>query len=101
MVPTNYDPLYPRIAIYLEVMTENEDITAFGRAQGGGRAEDGRALTGRAIGRCKNFFALGVVYWLFGRPMEPTLRWVEQKFGKPGMDIFQVVNMLRRLYGFY
>jgi len=38
-------------------------------------------LTGRAVGRCKNFFALGVAYWLFGRSMEPTLRWIEQKFG--------------------
>ena len=38
-------------------------------------------LTGRAIGRCKNFFALGVAFWLYGRPMEPTLRWIEQKFG--------------------
>ncbi len=43
-------------------------------------------LTGRAAGRCKNFFALGVVYWLFGRSMEPTLKWVEQKFGaKPAV----------------
>jgi 2-oxoglutarate ferredoxin oxidoreductase subunit alpha len=38
-------------------------------------------LTGRAIGRSKNFFALGLVYWLFGRPMEPTLRWIGDKFG--------------------
>ncbi len=38
-------------------------------------------LTGRAIGRCKNFFALGVIYWLYGRPMEPTLDWINSKFG--------------------
>lgn len=38
-------------------------------------------LTGRMVGRCKNFFALGLVYWLYGRPLEPTLRWIEQKFG--------------------
>lgn len=37
-------------------------------------------LTGRAIGRCKNFYALGLIYWLYGRPMEPTLKWVKQKF---------------------
>jgi len=41
-------------------------------------------LTDRTIGRCKNFFALGLVYWLYSRPMEPTLGWLEQKFaGKP------------------
>ncbi|MBI4565079.1 MAG: 2-oxoacid:acceptor oxidoreductase subunit alpha [Planctomycetes bacterium] len=32
--------------------------------------------------RCKNFFALGVLYWLYNRPMEPTLKWFQQKFGK-------------------
>ncbi len=36
----------------------------------------------KAINRCKNFFALGLVYWLYGRPMEPTLKWIAQKFGK-------------------
>ena len=32
--------------------------------------------------RCKNLFALGVVYWLFDRPLEPTLKWLEAKFRK-------------------
>jgi 2-oxoglutarate ferredoxin oxidoreductase subunit alpha len=31
--------------------------------------------------RCKNFYALGLMYWLYDRPMEPTLKWVEEKFG--------------------
>jgi 2-oxoglutarate/2-oxoacid ferredoxin oxidoreductase subunit alpha len=30
--------------------------------------------------RCKNFFALGLVYWLYGRDMEPTLRFLNEKF---------------------
>ncbi len=43
-------------------------------------------LTGRAAARCRNFYALGLIYWLYGRPMEPTLRWVETKFGsKPAV----------------
>lgn len=32
--------------------------------------------------RCKNFFAMGLVYWLFGRSLEPTLRFIRDKFGK-------------------
>ncbi len=32
--------------------------------------------------RCKNFFAMGLVYWLFGRSLEPTLRFIEDKFGR-------------------
>ncbi len=39
-------------------------------------------LSTKAAGRCKNFFALGVVYWLYERPLEPTTRWIEQKFAK-------------------
>ena len=31
--------------------------------------------------RCKNFFAMGLVYWLFGRSLEPTLRFISEKFG--------------------
>jgi 2-oxoglutarate ferredoxin oxidoreductase subunit alpha len=34
----------------------------------------------READRSKNFFALGLMYWLYGRPMEPTLRWLEAKF---------------------
>ena len=32
--------------------------------------------------RSKNFFALGVVSWLFDRPAQPTLEWIEEKFGR-------------------
>ena len=37
-------------------------------------------LTKKEIDRSKNFFALGVVYWLFDRPVEPTVEWVQDKF---------------------
>ena len=39
-------------------------------------------LSPRESDRCKNFFALGVVYWLFERNLETTERWIRQKFGK-------------------
>lgn len=32
--------------------------------------------------RCKNFFALGLVYWLFERPLETSLQWIQSKFAK-------------------
>lgn len=32
--------------------------------------------------RCKNFFAMGMVYWLFGRSLDPTLRFINDKFGR-------------------
>ena len=30
--------------------------------------------------RCKNFFALGLLSWMYTRPIEPTLAWIEKKF---------------------
>ena len=39
-------------------------------------------LSRKEIDRCKNFFALGVLYWLYDRPMENTLAWITSKFGK-------------------
>ncbi len=30
--------------------------------------------------KAKNFFALGVIYWLYDRPLQHTLTWLEQKF---------------------
>jgi 2-oxoglutarate ferredoxin oxidoreductase subunit alpha len=34
----------------------------------------------READRSKNFFALGLMYWLYGRPMESTVRWLQSKF---------------------
>src|SRR5256884_2658869 len=36
----------------------------------------------KEMDRSKNFFALGVLYWLYDRPMEPTIKWINEKFGK-------------------
>src|SRR5205823_1282259 len=36
----------------------------------------------KEMDRCKNFFALGVLYWLYDRPLEPTLNWIGAKFKK-------------------
>ncbi|MCZ6691875.1 MAG: 2-oxoacid:acceptor oxidoreductase subunit alpha [Planctomycetota bacterium] len=32
--------------------------------------------------RCKNFYALGIMYWLFSRALEPTEEWIGKKFKK-------------------
>jgi 2-oxoglutarate ferredoxin oxidoreductase subunit alpha len=39
-------------------------------------------VTGRNVLRSKNFFALGLMAWLFHRPTKPTIEWVEKKFAK-------------------
>ncbi|MDJ0869621.1 MAG: 2-oxoacid:acceptor oxidoreductase subunit alpha [Myxococcota bacterium] len=40
-------------------------------------------LSQREGGRSKNFFALGLMYWLYGRPIEPTLEWIDSRFRDP------------------
>ena len=37
-------------------------------------------LGAREADRSKNFFALGLVYWLYGRPIDSTLRWMQSRF---------------------
>lgn len=37
-------------------------------------------LSQRAAVRSKNFFALGLVYWMFNRPLEHTVEWIDKKF---------------------
>src|ERR1700756_5621359 len=39
-------------------------------------------IDAKAMDRCKNFFAVGMCYWLYNRSTDPTNRWIEQKFGK-------------------
>jgi len=38
------------------------------------------SLSAKEKTRCKNFFALGMMYWLYSRPIEPTLNWLNVKF---------------------
>ncbi len=37
-------------------------------------------LDAKSMNRCKNFFALGMAYWLYNRPMDHTYRWLDDKF---------------------
>jgi len=43
-------------------------------------AVKGVGLGKKDAGRCKNMFALGVISWMYGRPLEPTIDWLEKKF---------------------
>lgn len=45
-------------------------------------AVEGLGLSQREADRCRNFFALGLVYWLYDRDPRPTEQWVREKFAK-------------------
>ncbi|HEX4336679.1 MAG TPA: 2-oxoacid:acceptor oxidoreductase subunit alpha [Polyangiaceae bacterium] len=45
-------------------------------------AVEGSGLSTKEAHRCKNFWTLGLMYWIYGRPLEPTLQWNDDKFKK-------------------
>jgi len=48
------------------------------------RATEGLGITKKEAERSKNMFALGLVSWMYGRPTEVSLDWLERRFaGKP------------------
>jgi 2-oxoglutarate ferredoxin oxidoreductase subunit alpha len=49
------------------------------------RAVEELKLNNRFAVRCKNFFALGLVYWLYNRDPQHTVTWIEEKFKDPSL----------------
>jgi 2-oxoglutarate/2-oxoacid ferredoxin oxidoreductase subunit alpha len=47
-----------------------------------GQALHDLPLNAKEKDRSKNFFALGLVSWIYTRPLEPTLEWIQKKFAK-------------------
>ncbi|MCX7632108.1 MAG: 2-oxoacid:acceptor oxidoreductase subunit alpha [Turneriella sp.] len=46
------------------------------------RALEGSGLSSKEIDRTKNFFALGITYWMFHRDPEKTRQWLKKQFAK-------------------
>ena len=46
------------------------------------RSLEGLDMTAKQKDLTKNFFALGVMFWLYERSMDPTIRWIDQKFSQ-------------------
>lgn len=57
-------------------------------------------LNMKEITRCKNFFALGLMYWMFNRQMETTIDWIESKFQKQPKIMEANINALKAGYHF-
>ena len=47
-----------------------------------GKALENSYLTSKGIERTKNMFALGVLFWMYNRPIQPTEDWLRKKFAK-------------------
>jgi 2-oxoglutarate ferredoxin oxidoreductase subunit alpha len=58
-------------------------------------------ISGRAAERCKNFYTLGVLYWLYDRPVEPTIEEIKKKYGKKDPAVAEAnVMAIRAGYNF-
>jgi 2-oxoglutarate ferredoxin oxidoreductase subunit alpha len=44
-------------------------------------------LSSRFIDKTKNFFALGLMYWLYNRPLDQSVRFIQEKFGGKDADV--------------
>ncbi len=57
-------------------------------------------LSNKEVNRSKNFFALGLMYWLYNRPLETTLKWIGDKFGKAPQIVEANTKALKAGYFF-
>jgi len=57
-------------------------------------------LSNKLTERSKNFFALGMMYWMFSRPIEPTVKWILEKFKKTPEIIEANTRVLKAGYAF-
>jgi 2-oxoglutarate ferredoxin oxidoreductase subunit alpha len=49
--------------------------------------------------RSKNFFALGLLSWLYTRPVEPTLEWIDQRFAN--RELVRAANLAAFKAGYH
>ncbi len=64
------------------------------------RALEGVKLSPKEVSRAKNFFALGLMYWLFNRPLDTTVKWIHEKFANKPEYIEGNEKALRAGYNF-
>ena len=43
---------------------------------------DGMDIPAKTVLRTRNLFSLGILYWMYDRPLEPTENWLKTKFAK-------------------
>ena len=57
-------------------------------------------LSTKIAERSKNFFALGMMYWMYTRPVESTVRWIKEKFSKTPELVEANIRVLKAGYAF-
>ena len=63
-------------------------------------ALEGVPISPKDVARCKNFFALGLMYWLYDRPLKNTEDWIKDKFSKKQEYVDANTKALQAGYNF-
>src|SRR5262245_51838655 len=71
------------------------DITGLTKA-----ALEDLPLNAKEKDRCKNFFALGLVSWIYTRPLDPTLDAIKKRFGKNPTFVEANIRVLKAGHAF-
>ncbi len=74
-----------RLAKYDENPLENDSLSEFQVVEAPVTSLTRGAVAESGVGhkdatRCRNFFAMGLIYWLYGRSLDATLRFIDSKF---------------------
>lgn len=64
------------------------------------RTLEDSGLDAKTQDRCKNFFALGMVYWMFSRPLETSAEWLRNKFRSRPEIAEANIKVMRAGYNF-
>ena len=64
------------------------------------RALEGLDMSNKQVDLTKNFFALGLMFWLYERSMEPTLRWIADRFKARPVIVEANARALKAGYAF-
>jgi len=99
-----FDPKNLRLAEYPSNPLEDRSLNGYNVIQVPltaltNTALEDSTLSAKEKSRCKNFFALGMMYWLYSRPVEPTLKWLKVKF-KDSPDLAEA-NKKAMMAGYY
>jgi 2-oxoglutarate ferredoxin oxidoreductase subunit alpha len=58
-------------------------------------------LSTRFVDKTKNFFALGLMYWMYNRPLDQSIRFIEEKFGVKDKQVAEAnLRVLRAGYNY-
>ena len=100
----SFDNKNLKLAGYETNPLESEDLEGYNIVQVPlsnltGTALENSGLSQKEISRCKNFFSLGLMYWLYSRPIEPTVKWIKSKF--KSTPLLAAANEKALMAGYY